>query len=148
MDVRRSRTVAAPLDDVWQIVRDPYHLPRWWPRTQRVEGVSSGGWTSVLVTDQGRSVRADYRVELTKSPASGGAGRRRSRGRRSRSCFREVVYEVALAPRGGGTEVGARGAPAAGRLGALRRRDAAPRRAQRQLDDALDGLAALLEAEA
>ena len=40
MIVRRSRTVAAPVDDVWRIVRDPYHLPRWWPKTQRVEGVS------------------------------------------------------------------------------------------------------------
>ena len=66
MGVRRSRTVAAPVDDVWRIVRDPYHLPRWWPRTQRVEGVSSGGWTSVLVTDKGRSVRADYRVEASR----------------------------------------------------------------------------------
>ena len=101
MDVRRSRTVAAPLDDVWQIVRDPYHLPRWWPRTQRVEGVSSGGWTSVLVTDKGRSVRADYRVELTKS----GERRRWSQevaGTPFEKLFREVVYEIALAPAVGG----------------------------------------------
>ena len=95
MDVRRSRTVAAPLDDVWQIVRDPYHLPRWWPRTQRVEGVSSGGWTSVLVTDKGRSVRADYRVDLTKSRER----RRWSQevaGTPFEKLFREVVYEIAL----------------------------------------------------
>src|SRR4051794_25219898 len=74
--VRRSRTVSAPVDEVWRIVRDPYHLPRWWPRTQRVEGVSSSGWTSVLLTDKGRAVRADYRVELSK----GSERRRWARG--------------------------------------------------------------------
>src|SRR5215210_7675623 len=104
MDVRRSRTVAAPADEVWRIVRDPYHLPRWWPRTQRVEGVSSSGWTSVLVTDKGRSVRADYRVEASK----GGQRRRWSQeleGTPFERLFREVVYEVALAPAPPGTRV-------------------------------------------
>ena len=79
----------------------PYHLPRWWPRTQRVEGVSSDGWTSVLVTDKGRSVRADYRVELTKS----GERRRWSQevaGTPFEKLFREVVYEIALSPALGG----------------------------------------------
>ena len=104
MVVRRSRTVAAPSDDVWRIVRDPYHLPRWWPRTQRVEGVSSGGWTSVLVTDKGRSVRADYRVEASR----GGDRRRWSQeveGTAFERLVREVVYELALAPADGATRV-------------------------------------------
>jgi uncharacterized protein YndB with AHSA1/START domain len=49
------------------VVSDPYHLPRWWPRTQRVENVSEGGgdrgrrWTQVLETRDGRAIRADYR---------------------------------------------------------------------------------------
>jgi hypothetical protein len=48
------------------VVADPYHLPRWWPRTQRVENVTSGApkgrkWTQVLETRDGRGVRADYR---------------------------------------------------------------------------------------
>ena len=69
MDVRRSRTVAAPLDDVWRIVRDPYHLPRWWPRTQRVEGVHGDGWTTVLGNERsGRSVRADWRLDSSRRP--------------------------------------------------------------------------------
>ncbi len=47
------------------VVTDPYHLPRWWPNTQRVENVSEGdpadrSWTQVLVTRDGRGVRADY----------------------------------------------------------------------------------------
>ncbi len=65
MVVRRSRTVSAPVDEVWRIVRDPYHLPRWWPRTQRVEGVSSSGWTSVLLTDKGRT---EGGIEMVQRP--------------------------------------------------------------------------------
>jgi uncharacterized protein YndB with AHSA1/START domain len=65
--VTRKRTVAAPLGEVWKLVSDPYSLPRWWPRTARVENVEhkSGGrrsqWTKVLETAEGRGVRADYR---------------------------------------------------------------------------------------
>jgi uncharacterized protein YndB with AHSA1/START domain len=65
--VTRRRTVAAPIGEVWDLVSDPYALPRWWPRTVRVENVDrrSGGrrsrWTKVLQTEQGRGVRADYR---------------------------------------------------------------------------------------
>jgi uncharacterized protein YndB with AHSA1/START domain len=65
--VVRKRRVPAPVGQVWSIVSDPYHLPRWWPRTQRVENVSEGGqprgakWTQVFETKDGRGVRADYR---------------------------------------------------------------------------------------
>ena len=147
MVVRRSRTVAAPVDDVWRIVRDPYHLPRWWPKTERVEGVSSGGWTSVLMTDKGRSIRADYRVELPK----GGERRIWSQelpGTPFERLFREVVFEVDLAPARRRHRGGARDAPEAARLGALRRRDAAARRPSGRLDEALAGLAGLVEASA
>jgi hypothetical protein len=41
-------------------VADPYSLPRWWPRVQRVEEVTDDGWTMVLLSDRGKSVRADY----------------------------------------------------------------------------------------
>jgi uncharacterized protein YndB with AHSA1/START domain len=64
--VTRRRTVGAPVGDVWKLVSDPYNLPRWWPRTGRVENVSADGgrrtrWTQVLETAEGRGVRADYR---------------------------------------------------------------------------------------
>jgi uncharacterized protein YndB with AHSA1/START domain len=65
--VTRTRTVEAPVGDVWKLVSDPYNLPRWWPRTARVENVDakSGGkrtqWTKVLQTAEGRGVRADFR---------------------------------------------------------------------------------------
>jgi uncharacterized protein YndB with AHSA1/START domain len=57
----RSRLIAAEPDDVWATVTDPYHLPRWWPRVERVEGVDAHGFTQVLRTQKGRSVRADFR---------------------------------------------------------------------------------------
>jgi uncharacterized protein YndB with AHSA1/START domain len=65
--VTRTRTVQAPVGDVWKLVSDPYNLPRWWPRVSRVENVDAkpGGkrtqWTQVLATSEGRSVRADFR---------------------------------------------------------------------------------------
>jgi uncharacterized protein YndB with AHSA1/START domain len=66
--VRRARRVEAPLEEVWSVASDPYRLPRWWPRTERVEAVSERGWTSVLVTARGRSVRADYTVIESTPP--------------------------------------------------------------------------------
>lgn len=65
--VTRKRTIHAEVGDVWDLVSDPYSLPRWWPRVGRVENVErkSGGrrsqWTMVLQTAEGRGVRADYR---------------------------------------------------------------------------------------
>jgi uncharacterized protein YndB with AHSA1/START domain len=61
--VSRRRTIAAPRSEVWALVSDPYSLPRWWPRTMRVESVEGEGadsqWTKVLGTAEGRGVRAD-----------------------------------------------------------------------------------------
>src|SRR3954462_5925657 len=105
MTVRRSRTVSAPVDEVWRIVRDPYHLPRWWPRTQRVEGVSSSGWTSVLMTDRGRAGRAGSPAGLSKGSGGRGGSQQRE-GRPLERLFREVVCEVALRPASAGTQVG------------------------------------------
>ena len=69
MRAQRTRVIRAPRDAVWAVVADPWHQPRWWPRTSRVEGVSRGGWTSVLVSEKsGRSVRADWRVEVNQEP--------------------------------------------------------------------------------
>lgn len=63
--VVRRRRIAAPASALWAVVTDPYHMPRWWPNTQRVENVSAGepaerSWTQVLETRDGRGVRADY----------------------------------------------------------------------------------------
>ncbi|HEY2636742.1 MAG TPA: SRPBCC family protein, partial [Solirubrobacteraceae bacterium] len=62
--VTRARTVGATLEQVWELVSDPFHLPRWWPATARVEDVEDDAWTSVLKTPSGKTVRADFtRVE-------------------------------------------------------------------------------------
>ena len=63
---RRSRTLAATPERIWEIVRDPYHLPRWWPRVERVEAVTSDGFTQVLSTERGRAVRADFRIVASR----------------------------------------------------------------------------------
>jgi uncharacterized protein YndB with AHSA1/START domain len=63
----RRRTIAVPRAAIWELVSDPYSLPRWWPRTGRVEDVEPGElgegrqWTTVLQTAEGRGVRADFR---------------------------------------------------------------------------------------
>ena len=62
--MKRKRTVAAAPEAVWELVSDPYSLPRWWPQVQRVEEVADDAWTKVLRTPKGKTVRADYtRVE-------------------------------------------------------------------------------------
>ena len=60
--VVRSRTIAAPQQEVWNLVSDPYHLPRWWPMVQRVEGVKQREFTQVLLSKTGRTVRQDFRL--------------------------------------------------------------------------------------
>jgi uncharacterized protein YndB with AHSA1/START domain len=58
----RSRTIAAPAQDLWEVIRDPHHLPRWWPRVERVEDVESDAFTEVMRTRKGKLVRADFNV--------------------------------------------------------------------------------------
>ena len=104
MNVRRSRTVPSPLDHVWAVVGDPYQLPRWWPLTERVESVDADAWTSVLRSDRGKPVRADYKVEVHEPP------RRRVwaqqiAGSPFERVLREQRTEVALAESGTGTQV-------------------------------------------
>ena len=66
--VRRSRTLRATPEEVWAIVGDAYHLPRWWPRVTRVEGVDDEAFTQVLTTAKGVPVRADFQVVESAAP--------------------------------------------------------------------------------
>ncbi len=59
---RVSRTVAASPEAVWDLVVDPWHQARWWPRVRRIEAVDGDRFTQVLGTDRGRGVRADFVV--------------------------------------------------------------------------------------
>ena len=59
---RASRMIAAPAQELWDLVRDPHHLPRWWPRVTRVEDVDAAGFTEVMTTAKGKVVRADFTI--------------------------------------------------------------------------------------
>jgi uncharacterized protein YndB with AHSA1/START domain len=58
----RSREIDAPVADVWKVIADPYHLPRWWPGVTRVQDVRAGSFTQVVPTKRGKPVRLDFRV--------------------------------------------------------------------------------------
>jgi uncharacterized protein YndB with AHSA1/START domain len=66
--VVRSRTIAAEQEQVWELVSDPYHLPRWWPTVQRVEDVSQDAWTTVATSSRGRAVRFDWSRVYVEPP--------------------------------------------------------------------------------
>jgi uncharacterized protein YndB with AHSA1/START domain len=143
MRVARSRTLAAPVDDVWRVLEDPYALPRWWPLVRRVEGVSAAGWTMVLGREGRRGVRADQRLEASEAPAL-----RRWALEVPGSPFERVLsasaVEARLAPAGGGVELTLelRQSPRGfARLGAFMLR----RAGRRQLDEALAGMARAVE---
>jgi uncharacterized protein YndB with AHSA1/START domain len=59
---QRTRTIEAPAGELWQLINDPHHLPRWWPRVARVEAVEQDAFTEVLASPRGRLVRADFQV--------------------------------------------------------------------------------------
>ena len=101
---RRSRTVAAPRERVWDVVADPHHLPRWWPRVKRVEAVTREHFTEVLATEDGRSLRADFRVVESHAPERR-AWEQELEGTPFERVFAASSTEVKLLPDGDGTRV-------------------------------------------
>jgi uncharacterized protein YndB with AHSA1/START domain len=61
---RHTRTIAASPGELWETIRDPHHLPRWWPRVNRVEDVTETEFTEVLITGAGKYVRADFTLAV------------------------------------------------------------------------------------
>jgi uncharacterized protein YndB with AHSA1/START domain len=107
--VSRRRRLDATPGDVWRLVSDPYHLPRWWPRTQRVENVTSGAprgrkWTQVLETKDGRGVRADYRCVSAADPERY-VFEQLLEGTPFDGILRSSRTEFRMKPQGDGTEV-------------------------------------------
>lgn len=134
----RTRVLPAPPEEVWPLIEDPHHMPRWWPGVTRMEGVEADRFTQVFVTKRGRPVRMDFHVLVTEAPW--------------RRCFAqellgtpfervlgESITEIVLEPVDGGTQVSIalqqklRGYSKTG--GFLLRRAT-----RRRLDEALDGL--------
>jgi uncharacterized protein YndB with AHSA1/START domain len=101
---RRSRTIAAAPEQLWKIVADPHHLPRWWPRVERVEAVRGDHFTEVLATDRGRSVRADFKVLESHAPERR-VWEQELVGTPFERVFAAARTEVALAPGPEGTRV-------------------------------------------
>jgi carbon monoxide dehydrogenase subunit G len=138
---RRSRTVAAPPERVWEVVGDPHHLPRWWPKVARVEAVSDTHFTEVLSTLDGRSLRADFRVVESRAPERR-AWEQELAGTPFERVFAAASTEVKLLPEGDGTRVTVvvrQQVRGSARLGGFMVR----RATGRLLDEALDALEAL-----
>jgi carbon monoxide dehydrogenase subunit G len=140
---RRSRTVAAPPERVWEVVGDPHHLPRWWPKVTRVEAVTDEHFTEVLSTQDGRSLRADFRVVDSRAPERR-AWEQELEGTPFERVFAAASTEVKLLPDGDGTRVTVvvhQQVRGSARLGGFMVR----RATGRVLDEALDALEALHE---
>jgi uncharacterized protein YndB with AHSA1/START domain len=108
--VTRRRTIAAPVADVWELISDPYNLPRWWPRTARVENVDRkpegrrSQWTQVLETAEGRGVRADYRC-LSSAQGERYVWEQQLEGSPFERHLRSSTLEIGLSEMGEDTEV-------------------------------------------
>jgi uncharacterized protein YndB with AHSA1/START domain len=141
--VVRRRRIAAPASALWAVITDPYHLPRWWPLTQRVENVTGDEpaelrWTQVLETRDGRGVRADYR-SVSAADGEEYVFEQTIEGTPFERFVKRARTEIRLEPRDGETEVTValdRRMRGLSRLGSPMMR----RAIGRTLNDALNGL--------
>jgi uncharacterized protein YndB with AHSA1/START domain len=96
--------------DVWELISDPYNLPRWWPRTGRVENVDRkpegrrSQWTKVLETAEGRGVRADYRC-VSSAEGERYIWEQQLEDTPFERHLRRSSIEIALSPEGAATQV-------------------------------------------
>jgi carbon monoxide dehydrogenase subunit G len=147
----RSRVIPADAKMIWDVVSDPYHLSRWWPKVTRIEGVqerkrgSGTLWTKVLETQAGRSIRADFRCLYSKEPTAY-AWEQEVEGSPFERVFRSSKTSINLSEAEEGTRVTLEADQrlrGLSRLGGFMVR----RATGRQLDDALEGLAQAIAGE-
>ncbi len=138
----RSRKLAAPQAEVWALIADADHMPRWWPGVARIEGVSEDRFTQVFKTKKGRSVRLDFQVIESEPPWSR-SWEQEIAGTPFERVLNQSIITVELKAAGDGTEVTLshqqklRGYSRTG--GFMLRRAT-----RRKLDEALDGLARIV----
>lgn len=139
---QRQRVIGATPADVWRTAGDPRHMARWWPKARRMEAVDDRGFTQVLQTDKGRDVRADFVVTVVE-PIRELRFQQELIGTPFDGLLRHAETSVMLAASGSGATTVTismtrklRGLARFG--GVIMRRGMA-----RQLDEALDNLAAL-----
>ena len=95
---RRSRTIAASAEDLWALISDPHHLPRWWPRVTRVEDVTADAFTEVMTTSRGKVVRADFELIEADEAERTLTWSQRVAGTPFARLLRSAETEVRLAP--------------------------------------------------
>jgi uncharacterized protein YndB with AHSA1/START domain len=149
MKVTRTRSVAAPSDNVWDLVSDPHSLPRWWPKVMRVEDVTGRGarsrWTAVLATEGGNGVRADFRCTAS-TEGKRYAWSQDIAGTAFERILKSSTLEINLEPEDGSTSISLTTEEALrglSRLGSPMMRGAVRRR----LDEAFAGLELALVGE-
>lgn len=143
----RSRLLIVHPLTLWEVIEDPFQLPRWWPGVTRVEGVEQGGFTQVLETKRRHTVRMDFRVLVSEGPGSGGepsghrAWEQEVRGTPFERVLDQSITEVLVDPAQGETSqvtiMQMQKLRGYSRTGALVMRRATNKR----LDEALDALA-------
>lgn len=140
---RRSRTLNVPPDRVWRVVGDVHHMPRWWPKVRRVEGVSGGRFTQVMRTEKGKDVRADFRI-VEDDPPRALRYEQELEGTPFEGFLRESATSIEAEPAGDATKLTIttrhklRGISRVGGGAMLKRAT------RKQLDEALDALEGIL----
>jgi uncharacterized protein YndB with AHSA1/START domain len=153
---RRSRTIEAPAHELWKVVSDPHHLPRWWPRVSRVEDVEDGAFTEVMMTSRGKVVRADFDLVAADEAQGRLTWAQRLEGTPFARLLRSAETEVRLAPERSGEQLaglpGADGGAGTGTVVTIELRQSLAgffprfggfmvrRAAAATIDEALDGL--------
>jgi uncharacterized protein YndB with AHSA1/START domain len=140
----RKRTIAAPQQDLWALISDAHHMPRWWPGVERMEAVQEDRWTQVFKTKRGRPVRADFQV-IVSEPPSRQVWEQELAGTPFERVLNQLTIEIRLdsLPGDAGTEVTIEQAQKLrgySRTGGFLMRSAVKKR----LDEALDGLAGIV----
>jgi len=108
---KRTRTVGASPDQVWEVVSDPHHMPRWWPGVKRMEDVSDDRWTQVFTTKKGRPVRIDFHLLKSDPPGADGdppgllAWEQEIEGTPFERVLAESITEIVLEGAEAGTQV-------------------------------------------
>ena len=99
-----SRTIPARQTELWELLSDPHHQPRWWPNVERMEAVGEDGFTQVLTTRRGKPIRADFAV-IAYHPPSMVVWEQQLPGTPFARVLRESVMQVDLGPTGDATVV-------------------------------------------
>jgi uncharacterized protein YndB with AHSA1/START domain len=101
---KRTRTIAAPPQRIWDVIEDPHHMPRWWPGVARMESVEEDRFTQVYKTKKGRPVRMDFRLTASER-LSQRAWEQMLAGSPFERVLSESITEIVLEPEGEGTRV-------------------------------------------